>query len=123
MEFWTSGANEGELCELDQAHTWCSLGTRVKRKDVGVVWTDASKQPAATERCVTLQTRTNGSFGLNYSQCNATKSVLCEVYASIGSPCLCLILFSSCAAQLRERFLPSNVQRRCMQLKEIQKAK
>jgi hypothetical protein len=82
MEFWTSGANEGELCELDQAHTWCSLGTRVQRKDVGVAWTDASKQPAATERCVTLQTRSNGSFGLNYSQCNATKSVLCEVYAS-----------------------------------------
>jgi hypothetical protein len=79
VEFWTSGANEGELCELDQAHTWCSSATRVQRSDVGVAWMNASTQPSATERCVTLQTKVDGKFGLKYSQCNITKSVMCEV--------------------------------------------
>jgi ribosomal protein S12 methylthiotransferase accessory factor YcaO len=79
MEFWTSGANEGDMCELEQAHTWCALGTRVQRKDVGVPWTDVTKQPSATERCVTLQTKNDGSFGLGNTNCDSTKSVLCEV--------------------------------------------
>jgi hypothetical protein len=79
MNFWTLGANEGDKCELEQAHTWCSLGTRVQRKDVNVTWADVTKLPSATERCVTLQTKANGSFGLEYSECRTTKSVLCEV--------------------------------------------
>jgi hypothetical protein len=74
LTFWTSGAIE---CGPGQAQIWCSLGTQVQRSDV--TWVDASKQPSATERCVTLQTKADGNFRLDYSQCSATKSVLCEV--------------------------------------------
>jgi hypothetical protein len=40
---------------------------------------DASKQPAANENWVTLQTKEDGSFDPSYAQCDAMKSVLCEV--------------------------------------------
>jgi len=75
LSFWTPEA----FCASDQAHTWCSLGTQVQRTDVGFAWVDASKQPVASENCVTLQTKADGSFGLDYSQCSSAKSVLCEV--------------------------------------------
>jgi len=79
LSFWTSGANEGEKCEMDQPHTWCTLGTRFQRSDVSATWTNASKRPSDTERCVTLESKADGSFGLDFSQCSSTKSVLCEV--------------------------------------------
>jgi hypothetical protein len=115
LNFWTSGANEGDKCELEQAHTWCSLGTRVQRKDVNVTWVDATKLPSATERCVTMQTKAGGNFGLDNSECSVAKSVLCEVMK-----CFTLHpvfpLFISVAAELRESFMPSSMQRQRMHI-------
>lgn len=114
LSFWTSGGNEGALCEAEQAFTWCSLGNRVQRSDVSLKWMDVSKQPLVTERCITLETKADGvGYGLSFSECAAaTKSVLCEVniYYSI----LYLFLFLCDAAHLRKCFLPSNLQRQCM---------
>jgi hypothetical protein len=85
----------------------------VQRKDVGITWADVTKQQLTTERCVTLETKVDGNYGLGYSQCSATKSVLCEVnnYFFYFFHLRLFFLFLCGAVHLRECFLHINMQR------------
>jgi hypothetical protein len=84
MEFWTSGANEDEFCDVDSIYNWCSINKTVLKNDIDVTWTTSTTSPATNERCLSLQSDAS-SFSLRHSDCaNAKRSVICEVgYASM----------------------------------------
>jgi len=78
FDFWTSGANEGEFCDVEMVYSWCTSGVRVRRQDIAAKWVNLSKQPAPTERCLTFHTK-DSDFGLDFSTCASKYSLVCEV--------------------------------------------
>jgi hypothetical protein len=75
---WTSGANEGEHCDVEKVYSWCADGTRVKRQELSSLpWADGNS-PEANERCLSLNIK-DSKFALDYVDCRATKYAVCEV--------------------------------------------
>jgi hypothetical protein len=105
--FWTSGANEGEYCDVEQTYSWCAEGTQVKRKEMTLPFVDANP-PDAKERCLSLNLK-ESNFSLDYVECTATKYTICEVKATSGFAtsisvimriCYKILYFSHCATAL-----------------------
>jgi hypothetical protein len=67
-----------EYCDSSKAYSWCSDATQFIRADVAVGWVSATKEPGVNERCLVLQMKAE-QYGLDFSQCSAQNSVLCEV--------------------------------------------
>jgi hypothetical protein len=80
--FWTCGANEGDICDVEQIYSWCAEGTRVKRQEISLPWADGNS-PGASERCLSLHLNST-NFALDYAECNATKYAVCEVKSRIN---------------------------------------
>lgn len=76
--FWTSGANEGEHCDVEQIYSWCSNRTRMKRQEIMLPWADESK-PTVTERCLSV-TLNKSTFALDAAECGTENYAICEVY-------------------------------------------
>jgi hypothetical protein len=76
---WTSGANEGEYCDVEKIYSWCAInGTRVKREAISLPWADANP-PEARERCLSVHTKAP-AFPIDDAECNVDKLyAVCEV--------------------------------------------
>jgi len=78
---WTSGSNEGNLCDTERTYAWCATGAlispaEVNRTENWVDVPDAAKAPS--QRCLLL-TATAAKVGLSHSGCEEKRPFLCEV--------------------------------------------
>jgi hypothetical protein len=85
--FWTSGANEGEHCDVEQMYSWCAHeGQLEKRQEIALPWADGIT-PEAKERCLSLNIK-ESKFVLDYVECNTEKFAVCEVkYKTTAEAC------------------------------------
>jgi len=83
-----------EKCDSSKVYSWCSDATIFSRENVAVGWVNSTKEPGENERCLVLQMK-GEQFGLDFSQCSAKNSVLCEVSFNLLTKFFCEKLFSS----------------------------
>jgi hypothetical protein len=76
IDFWTTGAADGDNCIVEQLYSWCSNGTIMKRQEITLPWFDANA-PAPNERCLSLKLN-DAKFTLDDTECSASKHVACE---------------------------------------------
>jgi len=112
LEFWTSGANEGEYCDTEKVYSWCSMEKRVRRQEISANWMDATKEPTASERCLSLQLK-DAKYGLGFSNCGSKHSIICEVGQFIPGKAKLLVLIKMPTAKMQQCHLSINLQSRC----------
>jgi len=83
VDYWTSGANEGEFCVEEQAFSWCSTGKLFRKADVLANWAAAAKDSTATERFLTLKLSKTVDFELAPAASAGPLPYICEVFREI----------------------------------------
>jgi hypothetical protein len=76
MTFWTSGANDGDQCDVQGIYAWCSLSEVVPK---GLLNTYAKPSKLTTERCLCFNaTGKDNSSALMHSDCSVKLPYICE---------------------------------------------
>ncbi|XP_059479104.1 uncharacterized protein LOC132198857 [Neocloeon triangulifer] len=85
--FWTSGANEGELCEDFKVYSWCSLNNTLlssefspTRSPNSSFWSIATATNKTADRCLLFKFNrsTTESKGLQHLPCQRNVPYICE---------------------------------------------
>jgi hypothetical protein len=83
MAFWTSGANDGDQCDVEGAYAWCSLSEVVPKGLLNAYMKPAN---ASTERCLLLNAAgKDNSSALAHSDCSVKMPYICEPTCKIPS--------------------------------------
>jgi hypothetical protein len=77
ISLWTSGANEGEHCDVE-LYSWCSNGTQGKKQELLLPWADSNPREF-NENCISLNLMRDEKFALDYAECKTEKQIICEV--------------------------------------------
>jgi len=78
LQFWTSGANEGEVG--DQIFNWCSSGACFRKTDVALNWTNTTVPlPNSTERFLAVKLTKAAVFEIGLVKASSQLSYICEV--------------------------------------------
>jgi len=81
-EYWTSGSNVGENCDLQQKYSWCSSDDPVNSSLLtnGTFWLDGKWPPSfsTSERCLTVNLDSAKS-GVRHRNCDSALPLICEV--------------------------------------------
>jgi hypothetical protein len=91
-EFWTSGSNEGVMCDKQNVYNWCSPSnndsvflpeflTQTENK----FFLNIKAADPGKDRCVTLKMNLTSSdkIGFEHAPCNKTLRYICEVTLNI----------------------------------------
>jgi hypothetical protein len=88
MEFWTSGSNEGEYCNLQNVFNWCSqtegnstvFVPEFLAKVGNKYFRNMLANDSAIDRCLAfkLNATKNETSGFELEECNKTMKYICE---------------------------------------------
>jgi len=62
LEFWTSGTNEGEFCDVENIFAWCATEKRVAKTEMALRWETTAKAPTSLERFISLKLAASTDF-------------------------------------------------------------
>jgi hypothetical protein len=76
MKFWTSGANDGDQCDVQGVYAWCTLSEVVPK---GFLTAYMKPANSSTERCLLLNAAgKDNSSALAHSDCSVKMPYICE---------------------------------------------
>jgi hypothetical protein len=76
LKFWTSGANDGDQCDVEGSYAWCSLSEIVPK---GLLTAYMKPANLSTERCLLLNAAgKDNNSALAHSDCTVKMPYICE---------------------------------------------
>jgi len=76
MKFWTSGANDGDQCDVEGVYAWCALSEVVP---LGLLTAFTKPTKSSSERCLLLDAAgKDNSSALVHSDCTVKMPYICE---------------------------------------------
>lgn len=84
-EYWTSGSNEGDFCDVEQLYSWCSLGRTYRGSDMNS--SALMRGNSTNNRCLALDVM---MAMMVYSGCAERKELVCQVRKILKPSILCL---------------------------------
>ncbi|XP_059474381.1 uncharacterized protein LOC132196029 [Neocloeon triangulifer] len=78
VNYWTSGANDGSFCDVENVYTWCAPNVTVAPDDVTMLkyWSIAKTFNAITDRCIAIQFNAT-SASIYFTQCENKLAYIC----------------------------------------------
>jgi hypothetical protein len=85
--FWSSGSNEGDLCNTLKVYSWCSLESTLIAPEFvspggnNLFWRNSTAGDAEMDRCLVYKLNSSSSeiAGFEHSPCSAQNFYICEV--------------------------------------------